>query len=320
MSDGFEWPSPIEAELHIRNELTRLGIPFREDHNSFRLVCPLPHPGGDVNTHKNRSIKKDGRTGYCFVCQQTMSWMKLGPLLGAQKFGKSGLIAEGAEDFDFAAAIRARMARTALSDEESHEVPKGMVPWQGSWRGLSHEFLQTVNAQRWYQTITLRDGRSFDTERIWFPCVQAGEYVGYAARRLDKREELPWYNAPWMKSAEVLYPFDRVRAMGGDAVVIVEGPFDALNLIAHGVPAMATLGAGNFGQKEALLVAAGYKRAFVLFDNDATGYDKGPKVAQQIARVIPTQIMWPPKDRQDPGKMEPGEISWFRNFIYSTAA
>jgi hypothetical protein len=312
----FNWPTPVEAEMHIRAELNRLGMPFKEDHNSFRIVCPFPHPGDGVNTKRNRGIKKDGTTSFCFVCRNTGSWQKIAPMIGAAKFGGTGLLGDDAADFNLAAAIRGRMARMALNDtDDEHEVPEGMKPWVGSWRGLSEAFLRAVNAHHWYQSVTTENGH-FTTERIWFPCIQWNEYVGYVSRRLDKRDEMRYYNAPWMKSSEVLFPFDYARTLGGDRIVLVEGPVDALKLLHGGVPAVAVLGTNNMGSKESLLSAAGYKKAFVLFDSDQAGREAAPVMRKKLLKVMDcVDVVNLPPTRKDPGELEPAEVRWLLDYI-----
>lgn len=316
MTTEFNWPSPVEAEMHIRTELQRLGIPYKEDANSFRIICPFPHPGDGPNMKKNRGIKKDGTTSFCFVCKQTGSWQKLAPMIGAAKFGGTGLIGDDMADFNFSAALKARMARMALVDDDESEVPQNMTPWVGSWRGLSEAFLRAVNAQHWYQNVETANGH-FTTERIWFPCIQWGEYVGYVSRRLDKRDEMRYYNAPWMKSSEVLFPFDYAKSLGGDRIVVVEGPVDALKLLYHGVPAVAVLGTANLGNKEAILSAAGYKKAFVLFDNDKVGIEAAPHMLKNLHKVMDAEIVNLPENRSDPGVLEPAEIQWLYKYIYA---
>lgn len=304
-----QWPSPVEAEMHIRGELQRLGLGFKEDRNSFSIICPHPHPGGGPNTHYNYRIKKDGKTSHCFVCKATGSWQKIAGELGASKFNSSGLVGDEGADLNMGAAIRRRLALTAL-DDDIQGAPDGMTPWQGSWRGLPETFLRRVHAHRW-----LQPWYGSWVERIWFPCMQWNEFVGYAARRLDKVDEQRWYNAPWMKSTEVLFGFDVARSMGSRAVAIVEGPGDALTLLNAGIPAVAVLGTRNIGQKEALLIAAGFTRGYVVFDADAAGNEAAPVMLSRLRTVMQhaENILLPPG--KDPGGLSGPELAWLRDHI-----
>lgn len=302
--------------MHIRGELTRLGIAYKENSNSFQIVCPHPHPGGGANTHKNYGIKKDGKTSFCFVCRATGSWQKVAPVLGAQKFGGTGLVSEDGLDTNVAALVRQRLARMALDDDDSTEIPDNMKPWVGSWRGLTEPFLRAMHAQHWWQVIT-KDDRMFTTERIWFPCMQVGEYVGYVSRRLDSSDIARYYNAPWMKSTEVLFGFDYARSLGGKSIVLVEGPVDAMRLLHGGVPAVAILGTNNFGEKQALLAASGYTKAYILFDNDEAGREAVPMAISKIRKVMDYEVMSLPQGKKDPGELEEAEVSWLRHYTQS---
>ncbi len=319
----YKWPTPVEAEMHIRTELSRLGIKFKEDHNSFSIVCPYPHPGGGVNTHLNFRLKKDGRTSHCFVCGQKGSWNRHAPTLGGAKFGATGLVSEEGVHVNLAAALRNRMAETALRDDvDDPEVPEGMTPWSGTWRRFSETFLNRAGAMEWNQCTRSKEGRIFWTPRIWFPCVQFGSYVGYAARRLDTKDILPYYNAPWMKSSEVLFGFDLAREIskesGITSVALVEGPVDALRLLDAGIPAVAVLGVENLGRKEALVMAAGFKKVFIVFDNDAPGKKATPDAVQQFSAVLPVEVVCCPEEPyDDPGKFLPEHTTWLRNHMRS---
>ncbi len=221
---------------------------------------------------------------------------------------------------NLATALRNRMAETALRDDiEDGEVPEGMTPWEGSWRGLPETFLRRVSAMEWNQCIRTDTGRIFWTQRIWFPCVQWGTYVGYAARRLDNKDISRYWNAPWMKSSEVLFGFDLAREIakesGITSVVVVEGPVDALRLLEAGIPAVAVMGVENIGQKESLLLSAGFRKVFILFDNDKAGRDATPDAYTRFSSVLPTEVVLCPEHREDPGKFDASETTWLRNHI-----
>lgn len=305
----FEWPTLIEAESHIRGELQRLGLRFREDRNSFSIVCPYPHPGGGVNSHLNYRIKKDGKTSHCFVCKSTGSWQHVAGDIGASKFNSSGLYDDAAAALDMGAALRRRQL-LSLEEDDPAEVPAGLTPWAGSWRGMSEAFLTRAKAARW-----LQPWYGEWVERIWFPCYQYGDYAGYAARRLDKVDDRRWFNAPWMKAQEVLFGFDLARSFKSDAVCVCEGPADALTLLHAGIPAVATLGTNNIGQKESLVYSAGWRRAYVVFDNDPGGVEAAPKMMARLQLVMPytENILLPPG--KDPGNLDANELRWLREHV-----
>lgn len=324
MSDN--WPSALEAEMHIRSELSRVGLAFKERKNGFALICPHPHPGGGTNTHFNFSITKDGRGSSCFVCKpESQSWNKLCAVLGTEKFGSTGLYSADTVDRDLL-ATKASSILHAMNDESGDEsfghVPEGMTPWIGSWRGLSEPFLRSMHAHTWNQTFVTDTGHVICTPRIWFPCMQSGSYVGYVSRRLDTKDIMRYYNAPWMSTNNVLFPMDFARSYGGKAIVVVEGPVDALKLLHHGIPSVAILGTNNIGAKELLLLAYGYEKVFILFDNDPPneqGVRPGEVAAlefyERARKVMQAQILKLPENIKDPGVLDTQGLDALKAYV-----
>lgn len=301
--------------MHIRSELQRNGIAYRDDREWFRTVCPHPHPGDGVNTKFNFGISKDGKSCFCFVCGKHGSWQKNAGIMGCSKFGLKGYIGDDAIDFNFAEALKLRMVQSALNDDVVvHDLPDNRTPWEGSWRGMSEAFLRSMSAHAWNQCRRTEDGRIHWTQRIWFPVVQWGSYAGYFGRRLDSVDIMRYYNAPWMKSSEVLFGFDAARSFHPKRVVVVEGPVDALKLLSHGVPAMSVMGVQNI-EKEQLLVAAGIEKVYVLFDADAAGQKYGPMFRDRCSSFMDTELLECPENRGDPGEFDANDCAYLRHLV-----
>jgi len=97
-------------------------------------------------------------------------------------------------------------------------------------------------------------------------------------------------------AGEVLFNYDFART--APHVVIVEGPFDAMQVGPH---AVALLGQGT-GAKLARLRAMGATRYTVYLDRDAE--DAARRLAGELAALAPTYLATPPPGH-DPGSLDP---------------
>jgi hypothetical protein len=117
-----------------------------------------------------------------------------------------------------------------------------------------------------------------DTRRVVFPVREAGVDLGYAARSIDARERKRWLSYPVEGGhRNVVYEPDRVRA-GGDTLFIVEGPFDALMVmaaLARDNPSVATAFFGSQPTERQLdYIRAAiplYRRVFLMLDANVWG-------------------------------------------------
>jgi DNA primase len=94
-----------------------------------------------------------------------------------------------------------------------------------------------------------------------------GRYAGVPVPEGEPRYKMP---ATFNKRLE-LFNLHRAAALNKGFVVIVEGFWSAMRLHMLGIPAVAAMGAQLYPEQVDLIVAAGFKRAFVLFDGDAAG-------------------------------------------------
>jgi DNA primase len=117
--------------------------------------------------------------------------------------------------------------------------------------------------------------RGMMKDRVVIPIHNgAGEMVAYCGRyagdpvpEVEPRYKMP---ATFNKRLE-LFNLHRAVALDRDFVVLVEGFWSAIRLHMLGIPTVASMGAQLYPEQVDLIVAAGFTRAFVVFDGDTAG-------------------------------------------------
>lgn len=148
-----------------------------------------------------------------------------------------------------------------------------------------------VPANRLDALIPLFDLRFDDDERrVVFPVREAGKDLGYTARAIDANERKRWLSHPVEGGHKtVIYEPDRVLA-GGDTLLIVEGPFDALMVTAAMQPGNDSVATAFFGslptaEQLAYITAAIplFRMVYVMLD--ANVYGRCRRLAQQFTQM-----------------------------------
>lgn len=313
----MRWPHPVEAELHISSELSRSGLSYKTGHKNFKVNCPFPHPKGDDKS-MNLEITKDGRKAHCWVCNWSGSWNKLAKVAGLTPFGSDepdtySSVVLKSNVFD---RLGQDLAAAFEEDLEVGTLPSGISPWpQPLWRGLSREFLSTVPSYLWKQEVKF-DTKTFYVDRILWPYVQNNRLVGWSGRRLDKSKKMKYYRAPWSHAKKVLFPYDYVRSnYSCDTIVLVEGEVDALNLLQAGIPALAILGTGNWGQEKIdLLLALGTEKIFLLLDPDPAGMLARDEIKNDLTDLMSVTVL-NISGEDDPGSLDSEQLLWLKNRV-----
>lgn len=118
--------------------------------------------------------------------------------------------------------------------------------------------------------------------RIVIPVYLNHELVTYVARDTTGKLEVPYKNCPIelciRQAKHCLYGLDEAK----DEIILVEGILDAWRI---GTKAVATFGTQVTDEQILLLGEKKIKRAFVLFDADAT--KKAESLAYSISSVVP---------------------------------
>ena len=130
-------------------------------------------------------------------------------------------------------------------------------------------------------------------DRVVIPIHNStGVLVAYCGRYAADPvpEDKPRYKMPatFNKRLE-LFNLHRAAALEQRFVVIVEGFWSAIRLHMLGIPVVATMGAQLYPEQVDLIVAAGFKRAFVLFDGDEAGRMGAEKAVVSLSSQILTR-------------------------------
>jgi DNA primase len=294
----------------ILKEITSIRGPKKENGVSIMIRCPFhadKSPSCGIFTGDNGKIP----LGYfsCFGCGEKGVWNKLARKMGLARIKEWTNYKEAAQDL-----LDTNLAKKLLGTETNslQDILKtfgdvGTQPWppQLDWRGYKGTLLKKLGG-------LLIDDNYSDNIALFLPVTVRKEIVGGFKALLVKEKGKPSYfnsRGDWIKS-KGLFPYDLVAKMISkndlDFVVLVEGPRDALRLIVEGIPALAVLGAKNFGSLKGLLVASlAIEKCFILTDNDDGGDVAYTTMLPFLKPHITTKrIKIPKSDKKiDPGNM-----------------
>jgi hypothetical protein len=139
--------------------------------------------------------------------------------------------------------------------------------------------------------IPLFDLRYDEQERrVVFPVREGGADLGYTARAIHAKQRKRWLSHPAEGGHKVvIYEPDRVIA-GGDTLLVVEGPFDALMATAAIQPGNASVATAFFGslptseQLASITTAVPlYRMVYIMLD--ANVYGRCRRLAQDLAKA-----------------------------------
>ena len=316
----------LDKEYHIRGELLKAGIYFRESRTNFKIKCfDSSCNQGEHKSHPYKlEILKDGSKVHCWRCDYSGSWNTLAIHLGLTPFSKQKEFESFPEDLEPAKFVQQQVnASLEFSDEE---LPKSIEPWNGltgkgeDWRELSVDFLSKIPTYRWHQV----DSYHNHVERILFPFYQKTKLMGYTGRRLDNNSVMRYDNASFTKSIKTLFPFDYVSTYfpNTDKVVLVEGPVDALVLCQYGIPTLSILGTSNWSQSKIdTLISVGIRKVILLMDGDVAGIQCSKSIIDgnkkknfvRLYNVMDKVKSIRLTDGLDPATLSEDELSWLEN-------
>jgi hypothetical protein len=305
----------------IQQELRNSGRRYLEKRKDFATTCINPScPSLDDSRKLKLEISKDGKRVHCWVCDWSGSWDKFAKMAGLQtlKSKTPGCYSAQSFNLNLAEQLHTDLIQTvqlpSIEDRPGY-LPSSIIDWSSytssDYRGLSVDFLTSVGAKYWIQKT-----RNSEVPRLLLPFYQAKRLVGYTGRRLDDNTTLKYYNAPWTEAKKVLYPYDFVMAGKPDAIVLVEGQIDALNLVSRGIPALCILGTNNWSEsKLSYILSSSVTRVYVCMDGDEAGRKAAPTILKSLENVVSysENIVLP--EGQDPGSLKEDQLTWLRNYI-----
>lgn len=144
-------------------------------------------------------------------------------------------------------------------------------------------------------------------DRLIFPVFSlSGKVIGFGARVLDDSKEPKYLNSPeteiFKKSGNLYGLFQARNYLYDNPPILVEGNFDLLSLVNHGINnVVAPLGTA-FTNEQALLLRRFNNRLIIVFDADDAGKNATLRVVETCLKVnLEPQILMLP-DNFDPDK------------------
>lgn len=280
--------------------LTQKNIPYREKGKDILIHCLNPEHEDD-----NPSLRIDRETGIfgCFGCGYSGDIFKY--------FNRSGPRLTQSMN-----RVLSAIREATITQEEYLSFPEDAVFNVTSFRGLSTELLKKFKAFRSTQ-FGMED-------RVCLPIFDnSGGIKAYLGRHTHSSAS-PKYLLYPKEIRLPLYPTVNMLEGIGDTLIIVEGLYDALHLINHGIPNVTCA----FGTKmitmenvEALLspfICAGVQRVILLMDGDAAGVSAANKIEKAIKYKtdLLTEIV-ELGDDEDPGSLTADKIELLKNHLNS---
>lgn len=128
----------------------------------------------------------------------------------------------------------------------------------------------------------LNEGRERFTGRVIIPNLVGGRPAWFTGRRLDERE-------PRYLNLRLAKPLLGLASARGEAVVVVEGPFDWLTAVGWGFNALALLGTRLRPSTVALLER--FDEAYLALDPDEAGSEATKDLRERLGdRAIPVRL------------------------------
>lgn len=272
--------------------------------DELSIVCPNEHNhGGGRDSRPSFRINTERLVSNCFSCgfklsgDNLLNWLTGGAL----------------EELDFRTmGIRAKIKQINYSSDqpigEARQVfiPPG-EPWGvDGYRGISINTYKKLGA--------IKCERGFYENRLVFPIYLGGELQGVDARALDN-EMQPKYlrNKGSSCQTDWLYPYDVVKEMKPNYVILGEGIFHSVNAVDKGFPALCFFGAHNWSRtKLRMLLALGVEYVIYFADKDKAGIHAEQAISAEISHWLPvysaniSQV----GEGRDLGDLSKEEIQW----------
>ena len=302
----------VDLTDFIVAQLTARGIQVRGADSPGPNLMAWCFKGHDRRS-PSLSIRKADGMFHCFGCGvKGYDWNALAKLISADELSEENQPDQSSILLDALTRHEQKQNEYTPNQSRDDKLPWDIEPWnEGPYRKLPVKFLRKLDAKLWYDD-------KVRVYRILLPIYQKGETLGWVSRRLDKKKHMKYRNSDRLPAKQILYPFDFVQRYfrGTDTVVLVEGPFDAIRLCYHRIPALAIMGTNNYDQENSVLLrGAGIRRIIICTDSDDAGkkcrYDT---LAPMLTDLFRVEHYFPPTDR-DPGDMPMQCVRELRNQV-----
>lgn len=334
----------MERKQHVIYQLQTLpasaGLKLHKDHAMIR--CPV-HGGGQERTPSLKINLTDGKfkagSWSCFGCgcqadmQGGGTWNNLAELLHVEGIGRrtgdavphGNLLDSETDNEDTQPAHQSGEKKLSSSftegfeDEFDFSFADDFPPWNPNkdWRGITGATLSAVGARRGVD--------KWNRDRMWLPILVNGSL--YSSIFCTYQKGNPSYLYDGSKDITyAVFPYDYVKSMNKNYVVIVEGSRDALHLIDHGVPALAVLGGNTSWNKYKRDLIMTLKPELIVLAPDPD--EVGNKLAKAMKEdfktyFVPTRwfrmksevVDGKLKKKEDPGDLTAGRINYLKKSV-----
>lgn len=273
-------------EGFILSELEQHGIPYRNAARDVKVMCPFHQHS---NTKFHLGIRRLDGVLHCWSCHATGTWNKYAEKLGLRKFDRKRIEADMT-----AGSISTIIAQAFRYEDDAPRMPPGAFPWSGDWRGIEEDLLLSLDAYCWYDLPS-------EADRILWPVTMGGRGYGWMAAVVDplspaqpKTRSLQGFRA-----ANGLWPYDHPVVADSDVLMIVEGQYDAVRAIQHGIPTVCCFGTANWNRtKAARILGRRYRHVLLAMDGDQPGRMAVEAALADLAHEIRTDVLeWPTPPR-----------------------
>lgn len=246
--------------------------------DSVMVCCPF-HADGSPSCGIYTAVGMEIPLGsfHCFGCGEKGHWNVLARKVGLAEIKEWRLKDAGENSLSALRTIYDKMGTKIGTYPSLVSLMKALgrpsyMEWPDDvdWRGYPGSLVRAAGG--------LLNAQRTGTNICFFPCKSGTKYVGGIAAYLSKQFTGTSYvnsQGDWAKE-KGLFPLqlvkDLLRTYALNYVVIVEGPRDALALISQGIPALAVLGAEQFGDvKRRSIELLGVHTVYTMTDNDGGG-------------------------------------------------
>lgn len=270
----------------VENLLVERKIQYAFSGKDLVIKCLNPeHPDNNPSLR----IDRISGIGHCFSCGFKLNIFKY---FGIETSHVSILAAEIQNKID-----------KIYSASRGLDMPDGYSLYNSEYRGIPAHILNK------YSAFTHKD---FE-DRIVFPLKdRQGSIRVFVGRSIYTDQGKRYIYKPAGISPP-FFPHD-YKPIHGD-IILVEGIFDALNLMAHGftnaigVHGVTTISEKNYKEKISLLKLSGTTRILIMFDNDSAGNENAAELKSLIIRTgVPCDTIDLPRKNIDPGDLTKNEL------------
>lgn len=280
--------------LSVLKDKNMVFVPSGKD---YLIKCLNPE---HIDNNPSLRIDKLSGIGHCFACGYRVNIFKYFGIISDHQNAKISAIKE--------------KIQKVFAETRGLDMPKGWAPYSKPLRGISRDTLHH------FEAFIVQNHEELE-DRIVFPLKDiTGKIIAFIGRHFIA-DMKPRYRV-YPHGVELpLFPAKLYPVNG--SIVLVEGIFDALNLIDKGLPNVAaTLGTNTIFSRKgvnkdkiALLKLQGITKIVILFDGDQAGI----KAAEELKPVLEKEnfyvsIIDLPEDR-DPGDLTQDEVDHLKKLI-----